>query len=152
MVIKPAEKSKSTALAYLWWIPLPAIIAATAANSLFYVFVTQILGFELLVPNEPPIPETVPLPLFDVVFFSVLWAGMAGVVFLGAIAFSQKPVQIYVVISTITLLLSFALPLMMPTDKVLVETKGTLMTMHIIGAFVVVGTLVTLYRRRTLAK
>ena len=152
MTIKSAEKFQSNLVRKLWWTLIPSSLTATLANVLFYVFVMQVLGFQLLVPNDPPVPVTVPLQVFDVVFMSLLWAVAAGIVFLTVIAFSRNPIPIYMTISGIVLLLSFALPLMMPSDKVIAETKVSLISMHIIGAVVVVGILVMLYRRHISVK
>lgn len=148
MSTNSVDKSRPNLVGELWWTLFPATITVTIANVLFYYFVTQILGFELLVPSESRTLGTVPLPVFDVILFSILWAVAAGVVFLVVIALSQNPIPIYVAISSIVLFLSFGLPLMMPANKVLAETKGTFIAWHIIGAVIVVGILVALYRRR----
>lgn len=138
------DKPKFSAL---WWSIFPAVLVAIIANILLYYFATRILNFELLVPNEELVPSSVPLPLFDVILFSILWALAASIIFFIIVALSSRPILVYVTISTIVLVLSFGLPLMMPADKVLVETKVIFILWHIIGAVSVVGILVTMYRR-----
>ncbi len=142
----PAEREISTGK--LWWaIPL-AMFFGTATNVVFYYFVTILLGEPLLFPEQFPPPETSPLHVTDVIIFSFIFSLGAGLVFTLMAAFSRRPVRTYLVISTITLLLSFVLPLSIPSPPVTMQAKLTLVAMHVIGAIVVVGTLIFLSRSK----
>lgn len=147
MITNSSQTSRRASVTQLGWTLIPSTLIATVANVLFYYFATRILKFDLLVPNESGVPLSVPLSVFDVVLFSVIWALAAGVVYLIVVILSNNPIPIYIALSLIVLILSFGLPLIMPADIVHATTKGTLITMHIIGAISVVGTLVGLYRR-----
>jgi len=62
---------------------LIAATIATAANSIFYFFVTRFLGEPLLFPEHFPPPETSPIPVTDVMIFSVIFSIGAGIMFFG---------------------------------------------------------------------
>jgi hypothetical protein len=128
----------------LWWVIPLATAAATTANVIFYFFVTRILGEPLAFPEQYPPPETSPLPVGDVVLFSVIFSLGAGVVFALVSGFSRRPVRTFVIISTVVLILSCIPPLMAPSPLVTQGARLTLVSMHIIGAIVVVGTLIGL--------
>lgn len=141
--------SKEVALTRLWWVIPVATALATAANVIFYYVVTRWLGEPLLFPEQFPPPETSPMPVTDVIIFSLIFSLGAAFVFVLAANFSRRPIRTYLIISSIVLVLSFILPLMAPTPPVTMPAKLTLVTMHIIGAFAVVGTLIGLSRRRS---
>ena len=109
---------------------------------------TRLLGEPLLFPEQFPPPETVPMPVSDVVIFSVIFALGAAIVFALVAHFSQRPIKTYLIISTTVLILSFALPLKAPTPPVTMPAKLTLLAMHIIGAIAVVGTMIGLARQK----
>lgn len=130
------------------WLLIPfAIAIATAANVIFYFFVTRLLEEPLLFPEQFPPPESSPMPVMDVVIFSVIFSVGAGIVFMLLANFSRQPIKIFLIVSMIVLLISFILPLMAPTPPVTLAAKLTLVAMHIIGAVAVVGTLIGLSRR-----
>ncbi|HLF90798.1 MAG TPA: DUF6069 family protein [Anaerolineales bacterium] len=132
----------------LWRVIPFAAAIATTANVVFYFFVTRVLGEPLLFPEQFPPPETSPMPVTEVIIFSVIFSVGAGIVFMLIANFSQRPIRAFLIISTIVLILSFALPLKIPTPPVTLPAKLTLVTMHIIGAIAVVGTLIGLGRRK----
>jgi Family of unknown function (DUF6069) len=138
----PAIKEGSTAK--LWWVIPVASILAISANVIFYYLIKIILGEPLLFPEQFPPPETSPMPVTDVILFSLIFSLGAGIVFAMIASFARRPVRTFVSISTVVLLLSLALPLRIPTPPVTLLPKLTLVAMHIIGAIVVVGTLVWL--------
>ena len=142
-----SDASKEVSLDRLWWvIPVAAALAATA-NVIFYYIVTRWLGEPLLFPEQFPPPETSPMPVADVIIFSLIFSLSAAFVFVLVANFSRRPIRTYLIISSIVLVLSFILPLMAPTPPVTMPAKLTLVAMHIIGAIAVVGTLVGLSRQ-----
>jgi len=84
-------------------------------------------------------PDAVHLLPSDVAIFSILFALGAGIVFALVAHFSQRPIRTYLIVSSIVLILSLALPFKAPTLPVTLFTKLTLAAMHIIGAIAVEG-------------
>lgn len=131
----------------LWWVIPVATAAATAANAIFYFFVTRILGEPLLFPEQFPPLDTSPMPVGDVILFSILFSLGASLVFALVAGFNDHPVRTFLIISTVVLVLSCFLPLKAPTPPVTLPAKLTLVAMHVIGAIVVVGMLIGLSKR-----
>lgn len=127
-------------------IPFAAAVATTA-NVIFYYFVTRFLREPLLFLEQFPPPETSPMPVTDVIIFSVIFSIGAGMVFFVITKLSQRPIRTFLIVSVIVLVLSLAFPLQIPTPPVTMSAKLTLATMHIIGGIAVVGTLVGFGRR-----
>jgi hypothetical protein len=131
------------------WLAIPiAAVIASSANVIFYFFVTRFLGEPLLFPEQFPPPETSPMPVIDVIIFSVIFSIGAGMVFFIITKLSHRPIRTFLIVSVIVLILSLALPLQIPTPPVTMSAKLILVTMHIIGAIAVVGTLIGLGKRR----
>lgn len=138
--------SKSGRVSKIWWVFIPAALVATVANIVFYYFLREVLNFSLIIPGEAE--STMPLSVGNVVFMSVVFSVGAGIVFLILSVYSAQPIQRFVIVSAVVLVLSFALPLMLPSDKVETETRLSLMAMHVIGAILVVGIIIRLSRDR----
>ncbi len=135
----------------LWIVPLSmaaAMAAATAANVIFYFILTEWIGEPLLMKAQFPPPIVTPMGVDEVILFSLIFSLGAGLVYAFLCAVSSKPEQTFILVSAVVLLVSFALPLMMPTPPVAMSAKYSLVIMHIIGAVVVVGMLVGLGRKR----
>jgi hypothetical protein len=126
-----------------------AAAAATIANVVFYYLLTRGLGEPLLMLSDSPTRDLVPMPAWEVVLFSLIFSIPAGIVFAILARANKKPVRNFMIISLVVLVLSIFLPLRMPTPPVAMTAKLGLVTMHVIGAIVVVGTLVLASRRRT---
>jgi hypothetical protein len=73
------------------------------------------------------------------------------VVFALLAAFSRRPVRAFLIISTVVLILSCIPPLAAPSPLVTQGARLTLVSMHIIGAIVVVGALIGLSASRSRA-
>jgi hypothetical protein len=144
--IKPM--SRSNRISRVWWIPVPAIMVATIANVLFYYILSDVLNVALFIPDETGSGGTVALTVSNVIFMSVVFSLGAGIVFLIIAAFSPHPIRWFVIISMIVLVLSFALPLMLSSDQVTLETKIILMAMHVLGAILVVGIIIRLSEKQ----
>ena len=142
------EQTEVAPLSKLWWVILLAISAATIANVLFYYVVTRLLGEPLMMPDQYLPPEAVPLPVEEVVLFSVIFSVGACTVFVLFARLVKRPIKVYVVVSLVVLTLLNFLPFRAPDPPVTMATKLTLVMMHVIGAIAVVGMLVWLGRRR----
>jgi hypothetical protein len=144
----PGNSSEVVPLRQLWWVILLAIAGATVANVLFFYLVTGPMGQLLLVPEQFPPLEAAPLPVEDVILFSVIFSMGACIVFILIAYLVKRPIRTYIVVALVVLTLLNFLPFRAPDPPVTMATKLTLVMMHVIGAVVVVGTLVGLGRRR----
>jgi len=108
-------------------------IAAIIANVIYYLLVTGLLGIPVVAP-----PELSPIPVTDVVLFSIIFSFGAGLVFLLVANISRRPAQIYLGICLAVLIISLFLPFMMPTPPVPISTPIILASMHVLGAAVLV--------------
>jgi hypothetical protein len=131
----------------LVWVGPLAVAAAALANVLFYYFVTWALQITMVFPEQFPPPEVTPLPVTDVVLVSFIFGAAAVIVFWFVARFS-RPARSYLAISAVILFISVLLPLKIPTPPVPMSSKFSLVIMHIIGAVVVVGILLPLWRAK----
>jgi heme A synthase len=131
-------------LSRLWWVIPAGIFLATGANLVFFFFITSVIEKALLFPNQFPPPELSPLGIADVVMFSVIFSAGAGLVFAVIAKVSSRAVPTFLIVSLVVLFLSLALPLSIPSPPVAMSAKLYLVAMHVIGAIVVVGTLILL--------
>ena len=83
------------------------------------------------------------------ILFCIIWSLAAAGVYIIWRATVARPERAFIIISAVVLVISLALPLKAPTPPVTMGAKYSLMIMHVIGAFFVVGILVTLGKRRT---
>ena len=88
------------------------------------------------------------MPVGEVILFSIIWALAAGLVYVFLNAATGRPDRNFIIISAVVLLASFALPLKAPTPPVAMSAKLSLAAMHLIGAVVVVGSLIGLNSKR----
>ena len=126
----------------LWWVILLGIFLATAANLIFFFLLTSVFQKPLLFPNQFPPPVLSPLGVDDIVMFSEIFSTGAGLVFAIIGNLSRRPARTFLIVSLIVLVISFALPLKIPSPPVAMAAKLCLVAMHVIGAIVVVGTLI----------
>ena len=135
----------------LWWVVPIAVAGATLANVIFYFILTRWLREPLLMLDRfpPPVQPLVPMPVGEVILFSIIWALGAGLVYVLLTAVTARPDRNFILVSAVILLASFALPLKAPTPPVAMSAKLSLAAMHLIGAVVVVGLLIGLGRKRT---
>lgn len=110
----------------------------------YYLFASEILGIPMVAPSDDPALESSPLPVTDVIIFSLVFCIGAGAVFLLTANLSSRPAQIYAGLSILILILSLFMPLMIPTPPVPLVTKLILASMHIVGAAVLVPILITM--------
>jgi hypothetical protein len=123
---------------------LVASIAAIFANVLLYFLLKDALGIPFVAPEQFPPPEVSPLPASDVILFSLIFSAGAGLVFLVVAYTARQPARVFAAISLVVLVLSCFLPLRIPTPPVPMETKLALVSMHVLGALVLVPLLIRL--------
>lgn len=121
---------------------LVGFISAAAANVIFYLLVTGLLGVPMVAPEQFPPPELSLIPVTDVILFSFIFSLGAGVVFLVVANLSRRPAPVYLGISLVVLVISLFLPFRMPRPPVPVSTPIVLASMHVIGAALLVPILI----------
>lgn len=125
-----------------------ASLAAIVANVLLYFLLKNLLGINFIAPEQFPPPEVSPLPVTDVIIFSAVFCAWAGIVFLIVANTTSKPAAFFTAISFVVLVLSCILPLLMPSPPIPISTELALVSMHILGAAVLVPLLITFGLRR----
>jgi hypothetical protein len=121
---------------------LLGFISAAAANVIFYLLVTGLLGVPMVAPEQFPPPELSLIPVTDVILFSFIFSLGAGVVFLVVANLSRRPAPVYLGISLVVLVISLFLPFRMPRPSVPISTPVVLASMHVIGAALLVPILI----------
>jgi hypothetical protein len=119
-------------------------IAAIAANVVYYLLASELLDIPMVAPSEDPLEKLSPLPVTDVIIFSLVFSIGASIIFLVTANFSPRPAQVYVGLCVVVLILSLFMPLMIPTPPVPMATKFVLASMHVLGAAVLVPILIAL--------
>lgn len=146
--MNPSQPAKTAPLPLLA-APLPrqflatiiSSAAAIIANVIFY-FILEALGVDFIAPKQFPPPEVSPLPFTDVILFGAIFSVGASLVFLVIANTVREPAPVFITISIIVLVASFLLPLRIPTPPIPVSTKLALVSMHILGAAVLVPLLI----------
>lgn len=116
--------------------------AAIIANVILYFILQNVFGVKFIAPEQLPSPEVSPLPFTDVILFSAIFSAGASIVFLLVANMVRRPAPAFVTISVIVLVASFLLPLRIPTPPIPMSTKLALVSMHILGAAVLVPLLI----------
>ena len=135
---------QSSSLKLIWVLPLATTVAALA-NVIFYYIVIELFRFPMMFISETN-PDLVRMQAYEVILFSVIFGTGAGLTFVLVTRVLNRPIRTYLIIAGTILVLSFILPLRIPSPPVAMADKLVLVTMHIIGAIAVVGVLVGLGR------
>ena len=138
----PLADRQSASLARQLLAIVIASMSAIVANVIYYLLATELLGIPMVAPEQFPPPELGPIPVSDVVIFSVIFSFGASLVFRIVANISPRPAQVYLAISLVVLILSLFLPFMMPTPPVPMSTKLVLASMHVLGAAVLLPILI----------
>jgi hypothetical protein len=140
----PAESERVAFGRLLWVVPLAAISAAVANVLVYFVGVaTGAISLSVLFPSAS---GESPLTIGMVVATSVVGAVGATVVFALVGRFSRHPIRTFRIVAAVVLALSFIPPLTIPA--VPISMVLTMELMHLMTAFIIVGLLTTLARRR----
>ena len=133
----------------LLWVVPAAVAAATLANVIFYFILTQWIGEPLLMAGENRPSVMAPMDVWEVVLVSIIFASAASFVYLILILLTQRPERNFIIVSAAVLLVSFVPLIGVPNSPVALSARLGLITMHIIGAVVVVGVLAGLGRKHS---
>jgi hypothetical protein len=113
-----------------------AVVASVLGNLLLYGVVVGLLGRTVALPAE----MGGQLTIGPVIGASAAGAIAATVVFVALHRFTRRPTRLFLIISTVALLLSFAGPL--TTPEIDGFSRVVLLLMHVIAAVASVGVLV----------
>lgn len=133
------QSQKIAPLSKLWWVGLVAGVASAVANLIFF-FITSAAGVVYMIPLQGPESPLEALPAFAVIMASFVPAIGATVLFFLLGRFLSQGVRIFVIVSVLFLIASFALPFTLPAT-VAISAKIALNVMHVISGSVIMGVL-----------
>ena len=120
-----------------------AVVLAIIANVIVYLMVTGPLGEPMLMCSdcdlEPPVLD--PMSAGDPILFSAIFGTGAVVVYSIVSKYSARPLRSFAVLALVVLVTSLMLPLQIPSPPVESTAKLVLITMHVVGYVVILGTL-----------
>ena len=125
-----------------------AVVLAIIANVIVFLIVTGPLGEPMLMCNcdlEPPTLES--MSVVDPILFSTIFGIGAVVVYSIVSYFSARPLRVFALMALVVLLASLMLPMRMPSPPVESSAKLALVSMHVVGYLVILGTLWFGHRR-----
>ena len=142
-----AQNEQVAAISKLWWVGLIAGVGAVVANFVFYWITKGVFGIPYIIPLGGPSGPLGPLPAPAIIIFNVVPAIGAAVLLAVLGKFLSRPFRMFWIISVVVFLLSFVLPLTLPSG-VTTSTKIGLSLMHIIAWPVIVRVLTKLGREK----
>ena len=125
----------------IWWVGLLAIVTSAIVNILIF-YVASAMGVGFVLP--PEMGGAVGTGM--VVISTAIGIIGASVVYTIVGRFARRPIQLYRIVASVVLLLSFANPFLVPTFNL--TTGLVLCAMHIVAAVVSVGLLTSLAREQ----
>ena len=130
-----------------------AVVLAAVANAVVYMIVTGPLGESLLMCSDCSAtpPELSAMDLYEPILFSTVFGAGAVVVYAVISALSARPLRVFAVVATVVLVVSIALPTLMPSPPIQWSAKLALMAMHVVGYSVILGAVWFGHRRGWLA-
>ncbi len=134
-------------LSKLWKVGLAAAFVAAMANLLFFWITKGLFDIPYIIPMGGPSGPLRALPAALIIVFNVVPAVGATILLAILGRFLSRPFRLFWIISLGVLLISFMLPLSLPST-VATSTQIGLSLMHIIAASVIIGVLSTLGREK----
>jgi Family of unknown function (DUF6069) len=120
-----------------------AVVLAIIANVIIYAIVTGPIGESMLMCSdcdlEPPVLD--PMSVGDPILFTAIFGTGAVVVYSIVRTYSARPLRSFAVLALFVLVASLMLPLRIPSPPVESNAKLSLITMHVVGYVVILGTL-----------
>ena len=144
---RAAQNERVVAFSKLWWVGLVAGVGATIANFIFYLVTKSMFGIPYIIPLGGPSGPLGPLPAAAIIIFNFVPTIGATILLVVLGKFLSRPFRVFWIISGVVFLLSFILPLTLPSG-VATSTKIGLSLMHIIAWPVIVGVLTKLGREK----
>ena len=111
---------------------------AVAGNLLVYALARYALRLELVMPPTPVMPDPAPLNIIAVILATLIPAVGAGLVYWLLARFVKRGRVVFLAVSAVFLLLSFAGPFTLPAE---LATQLTLNLMHLVAGAAIVGAL-----------
>ena len=126
-----------------------AVVLAVVANAVVYVIVTGPLGEPLLMCSDCSAtpPELSTMDMYEPILFSTVFGVAAVVVYAVISALSARPLRVFAVVATVVLVVSLALPTLIPPPPMQWSTRLTLVAMHVVGYSMILGTIWFGHRR-----
>ena len=143
----PAKSEQIIPLSKLWWVGLVAAAAASIANLIFFWVTKSVFGIPYIIPMGGPGGPLTAMPAALIIVFSAVPAVGATILLaiLGKVA--SRPIRVFWIISIAVFVISFLLPIGLPSS-VATSTRISLALMHVIAGAVIVGVLTTLGRQK----
>jgi hypothetical protein len=142
-----SQNEQVVPISKLWWVGLIAAAGAATANLIFFWITKGVFGIPYLIPMGGPSGPLAALPAAVIIVFNVVPAIGATILLAILGKFVSRPFRVFWIISVVAFILSFMLPLTLPSG-VATSTKIGLGLMHIIAGAVIVGVLSTLGREK----
>ena len=142
-----AQNEQIVPIGKLWWVGLVAAAGASIANLVFFWVTKSLFGIPYVIPMGGPSGPLTAMPAALIIVFNVVPAVGATILLaiLGKVA--SRPIRVFWIISVAVFVLSFVLPIGLPSS-VATSTRIGLPLMHFIAAAVIVGVLTTLGRQK----
>jgi len=131
----------------LWWVGLVAAAAASIANLIFFWVTKSVFGIPYIIPMGGPGGPLMAMPAALIIVFSAVPAVGATILLAILSKVASRPMRVFWIISVVVFVLSFVLPIGLPSS-VATATRIGLPLMHVIAAAVIVGVLTTLGRQK----
>ena len=131
----------------LWRVGLIAAAGATFANLVFFWVSKAMFGISYIIPMGGPSGPLEPLPAAIIIVFDVVPAVGATILLALLGKYVARPIRLFWIISGVVFVLSFILPLTLPSS-VAASTKIGLGLMHPIAWLVIAGVLTRLGREQ----
>ncbi len=142
-----AQNEQIVPISKLWWVGLVAAASASIANLVYFWVTKSVFGIPYIIPRGGPGGPLTAMPAALIIVFNVVPA--VGATMLLAILgkVSSRPIRAFWIISVVVFVISFLLPIGLPSS-VATSTRIGLAPMHVIAASVIVGVLTTLGRQK----
>ena len=142
-----AQSEQIIPISKLWWVGLVAAAAASIANLIFFWVTKSVFDIPYIIPMGGPSGPLTAMPAALIIVFSTVPAVGATILLAILSKVASRPMRVFWIISVVVFVLSFVLPIGLPST-VASSTRIGLALMHVIAAAVIVGVLTTLGRQK----
>ena len=124
----------------LWRVGLMAAVGAASINLVYFLVTKSVLGIPYIIPMGGPSGPLMSLPALLIIIFNVVPAFGATILLAMLGRYSSRPFRVFWIISVGVFVISFMLPLGLPSS-VETSTKIGLSLMHIPAGAIILGIL-----------